>query len=294
MRLARSSNWQLTLRQHPLAWALLAAFLLLYLPLGFRWIHGWVYKSISIEHEYFSYGLIGFPFAGYLAWGKRAAWQRLPASHEVWPLAILALAMVFYLSRISDLVSLSLPLVLVGLCGVWKGRAGIKLMAAPLAFAALATPNEIPYLISPHTLPLQQVIASSAGFLLSQIGLNVTVEGIYLYVNNRIVEVAPHCAGLKMLLTSWYVGLMLLYWTGAIRSPKRIVALYLGTTVISVVMNAFRNTLLSYFHGTGQEGMFELFHEGLGGDIYSALMLGAIVLWMDAINRLATPQGENA
>ena len=36
---------------------------LLYLPLLLHWADGWINKTISIEHEYFSHGLIGLPFA---------------------------------------------------------------------------------------------------------------------------------------------------------------------------------------------------------------------------------------
>ncbi|MGB3790028.1 MAG: archaeosortase/exosortase family protein, partial [Phormidesmis sp.] len=45
---------------------------ILYAPLLWHWIDGWLNKSISIQHEYFSHGLLGIPFAGYLVWEARS------------------------------------------------------------------------------------------------------------------------------------------------------------------------------------------------------------------------------
>ncbi|HZG39563.1 MAG TPA: exosortase, partial [Nodosilinea sp.] len=141
----------------------------------------------------------------------------------------------------------------------------------------------LPYLIEPYILPLQQFIASVAGFLLVQLGLPVTVESIYLFVNGQTVEVAPHCAGLKMLFTSLYVALMLAYWTGTYISRLRTVLFFSGTVGVSVVGNILRNALLSYFHGMGRAEAFDWLHESWGGDLYSALMLLTIILLLRLI-----------
>lgn len=90
---------------------------------------------------------------------------------------------------------------------------GLKLQKMPLVFISLATPHHLPYLIEPLALPLQKFITATAGFILNCVGVDVVIQQIYLSVDNRIVEVAAHCAGLKMLFTSLYVALMLLYWT---------------------------------------------------------------------------------
>ena len=256
-----------------------------YGPLLVHWGRGWLTKSISIEHEYFSYGLIGLPFAAYLVWEKRSRWAALPDRADPIGWGLLGVGVALYFSGVTDWVNLSFPIALVGLCGVWKGAAGWRLMAAPLIFTALATPNEIPYLIAPYVVGLQRLIAAVSGFLLDQVGLEAQVEGIYLYVRDRAVEVAPHCAGLKMLLTCWYVGLMLIYWSGTVRAKAQLALFFVGATAISVVMNIARNTILAYLHGTGQDGMFEFMHEGTGGDLYSAVMLMGVVLWFRAIER---------
>ncbi|RMF27208.1 MAG: exosortase, partial [Cyanobacteria bacterium J083] len=166
-----------------------------------------------------------------------------------------------------------------------KGIPGLKLQWFPLTLILLGTPNSFPYLITPLTLPLQKFIAGTAGFILLQLGFNVQVDGIYLAVDNRLVEVAPYCAGLKMLFASIYVCLILLYWTGNLGDKRKTTFLLTGAVFISVTANILRNTLLSYFHGSKQDQLFAWLHDSWGGDLYSALMLGAIVLLMNFLDR---------
>jgi cyanoexosortase B len=281
------------------AWSNIAIgglFLVLYGPLLLHWGQGWLHKTISIEHEYFSHGLIGLPFAVYIVWTHRKRWQRLPdlKSPFIHPAGLigsglLLLGGLFYLSGLPDPVNLSLPLVLVGMVLWLKGAAGLKLQGFPLLLVLLATPNEIPYLLTPYTLPLQSFIAATAGFILTQLGMDVTVRQIYLLVGGRMVEVAPYCAGLKMLFTSAYIALMLLYWTGNLRSRSITILFLIGTGVISVSGNIMRNALLTFFHGTGNDGAFEWLHEGWGGDLYSTLILALMIPLLNQIEKLVAP-----
>jgi cyanoexosortase B len=258
---------------------------LLYAPLLLRWWDGWVNKSISIEHEYFSHGIIGFPFAAYLCWKNRTRWQRLPDRSHPLGAILLVIGGIFYLSGVSECVNLSFPAILAGLCLWFKGVPGFKLQGFPLLLVFLATPTSIPYLITPYTMPLQSFIAGTAGFILSQFGMEVIVDGINLYTKGGIVEVAPYCAGLKMLFTTIYVSLMLLYWTGAL-SSRRTTCWFLSLAVIvSITANILRNTLLTFFHGTGQAGAFHWLHDSWGGDVYSALML---LILVPMLNKLDT------
>ncbi|MCU0525277.1 MAG: cyanoexosortase B [Elainella sp. Prado103] len=266
--------------ERPIAFLGGALLSILYLPLLFHWVEGWLNKSISTEHEYFSHGLIGLPFAAYLAWHSRQAWQMLPHRTHPLGLMLLILGVGGYLSRLPDLINFSFVAILAGLSLWLKGMAGLRLMGFPLLLVLLATPNSIPYLIAPYTLPLQKLIAGTAGFILVQLGMEVRVDQIYLFVNDRIVEVAPYCAGLKMLFTSLYVGLMLLYWTGAWISRAKVIWFYSGLVGLSVAANIIRNTLLTYFHGTDQTAAFHWLHDSWGGDLYSAGMLGVLVIWL--------------
>lgn len=259
----------------------------LYVPLMLYWIDGWLNKSISIDHEYFSFALIGFPYAAIAAWELRHRWSELPDRANFLGLSLLVTAGIFYVSQLQNLMNLSLPLMLGSLILLSKGFAGLRLMAFPLLFVALATPTALPYLIVPYLLPLQQFIASVVGFLLMQIGMNVSVDQIYVFVNERIVEVAPYCAGLKMMMTSVYVGLMILHYTGNIHSRIKATSVLVGAALISVVGNIIRNTLLSFFHGTDNTAMFAWIHDSWGGDVFSALLLFSVLLLMKGIDKFA-------
>ncbi|MDJ0651194.1 MAG: cyanoexosortase B [Xenococcaceae cyanobacterium MO_188.B19] len=259
--------------------------IILYAPLVIHWYDGWLNKSISIEHEYFSHGMIGLPFAVYITWLKRKQWQRLENTTNPWGGFFLSIAILFYLTGVSELVNLSLPIILIGICFWIKGLPGLKLLGFPLILVLLATPNSLPYLITPLTLPLQKFIATTAAFILIQFGIDVSVQEIYLAVGERLVEVAPYCAGLKMLFTSIYVSLMLLYWTDNHRNKQKASILLIGAIILSVTANIIRNTLLTFFHGTAQDELFHWLHDSWGGDVYSSLMLGSIVLLLNFLDR---------
>jgi cyanoexosortase B len=260
------------------SWLIVALLTLLYGPILVHWYDGWLNKSIDIEHEYFSHGLIGLPYAAYIVWQNRERWRELrDRSHPIGAF-LLALGAVFYFNGTALWVNLSFPLVLAGICFWLKGIEGFKLQGFPLLLTALATPNPLPYLITPYTFPLQVFIASVAGFLLQHAGFNVTVDGVYIAVEGKMVEVAPYCAGLKMLFTSLYVTLLLLHWTGTIGDRRKTRFLLFSAVAISVGANIIRNALLAWFHGTGQRRNFELLHDSWGGDLYSVMMLLVIVL----------------
>ena len=250
---------------------------ILYGPILLKWYDGWFSKNISTEHEYFSHGIIGFPYAAYIVWENRAPWIALPDRFHPLGAFLLGLGSCCYLAGAPEIVYLSLPLVLTGICLWLKGMPGLKLQWFPLLLIFLGTPNPIPYLLTPHTLGLQNFIASAAGLILNQVGIPVDIQGIHLILNNRLVEVAPYCAGLKMLFTGFYVALILLHWTKNLGNRRIVVLLLSGSVAISVIANIIRNTLLTWFHGNGQEQAFQSLHAGTAGDLYSAGMLLVIV-----------------
>jgi len=86
-----------------------------------------------------------------------------------------------------------------------------------------------------------------------------------------------------MLFSSFYVGLILLYWTGAWASRGKTVMFLVSVVLVSTTANIIRNTLLSYFHGTGRSQSFDWLHEGWGGDLYSACALGLLVFLLRGV-----------
>ena len=274
---SKSSRWVLEL-------IVISCLIILYGPLLYHWVwDGWVNKNISIQHEYFSHGVLGIPLAFKLCWDKRQTWYRLNDSRHWSGIVCLAIAFIFYASGVMDAVNLSFPLMLTGLLLCLKGPAGLKLMLFPLVLIIFSTPTQLPYLIEPYILPLQRLIATVAGTILHGLGYDVEVNNIYLSMNQRLVEVAPHCAGLKMLFTSLYMGLVLTYWTGIYRSRLRTGIFFVGIILVSVIGNILRNTILTFFHGNSMTEAFHWLHESWGGDVYSVIMLGSLVLVVNAI-----------
>ncbi|WP_069789231.1 cyanoexosortase B [Cyanobacterium sp. IPPAS B-1200] len=275
------------LNEQTISYLILGFLCLMYFPLIWHWYDGWLNKTIGIEHEYFSHGVIGIPFAFYLCWLDKKKWQKLPNLFRPEGFFPLSVGGIFYLSGVPEFVNLSFPLILLGVCYFLKGKAGLKLFWFPFVLIILATPNSIPYLITPYTLWLQRFIASLSGFLLFHLGFDVAVNGIYLSVNGRLVEVAPYCAGLKMLFTSLYVSLILLYWRDVLGDRTRSLCLLVGAVFISVMGNVFRNAILAFFHGARQDSLFVWFHDDWGGSLYSTVMLGfifALLLWIEKID----------
>ncbi|MBE9066277.1 cyanoexosortase B [Leptolyngbya cf. ectocarpi LEGE 11479] len=273
----KSPRWSIEL-------ATLSCLAILYGPLLFHWVwDGWINKNISIQHEYFSHGILGIPLAFKLVWDKRQTWHQLVDRLHWSGVVCLAVAFVFYTSGVMDAVNLSFPLMLTGLLLCLKGPAGLKLMLFPLVLIVFSTPTQLPYLIEPYILPLQRFIATVAGTILHGLGYEVEVNNIYLSMNQQLVEVAPHCAGLKMLFTSLYMGLILTYWTDLYRSKLRTGIFFVGIISVSVIGNILRNTILTFFHGHSMTAAFHWLHESWGGDVYSAVMLGALVLIVNAI-----------
>lgn len=269
--------------------AIIVIFVILYGPILIHWLDGWLHKNISTEHEYFSHGIIGLPFALYLVWINRKKWQRLPDITNPLGLLLIIISMIFYLSGVTEWVNLSLPTILTGICLWLKGISGFKLHSFTLLLVFLATPTSLPYIIAPYTFPLQIFIASTVGFILSQTNLQIVVDGINIYANGKIVEVAPYCAGLKMLLTTIYVSLILLHWTETLSSRRISIGFLCTAMSLSVTANIIRNSLLTWFHGTDQENLFVWLHDSWGGDMYSACFLLSLIPLLNWMNRKFQP-----
>jgi cyanoexosortase B len=285
--LASKSPTPLSRTPLPLEGVILGLIGILYAPLLWHWVDGWLNKSISIQHEYFSHGLLGIPFAAFLVWERRSQWYALPTRIHWLAFPLLLGAIAFYRSDLVDFMNLSLPLLLAGLLLVLKGWPGFRLCLFPWLLVLLSTPTQLPYLIEPYILPLQAFIASVAGFILLQFDVDVQVDGIYLSVSNQLVEVAPHCAGLKMLFTSLFMGLILAYWTGLYLSRLRTSLFFVGIIGISVVGNIIRNATLTFFHGAQMDKAFDWLHESWGGDLYSAAMLGMLIVLIQLLEQYA-------
>jgi len=90
--------------------AIIGVLLLLYAPILLHWLDGWLNKNISTEHEYFSHGIIGLPFAAYLAWMNRKKWTRLPDTIHPLSAVLLLLGQCFILVVLQSGLTFPCPL----------------------------------------------------------------------------------------------------------------------------------------------------------------------------------------
>jgi cyanoexosortase B len=67
---------------------------------------------------------------------------------------------------------------------------------------------------------------------------------------------------------------------------------YVGLLVISVASNVIRNALLTFFHGTGNQAAFHWLHNSWGGDLYSAGILGLLLLLLKGLDRWIAPDAS--
>ena len=59
----------------------------------------------------------------------------------------------------------------------------------------------------------------------------------------------------------------------------------MGIIAVSVVGNILRNAILTFFHGNQMDAAFEWLHDSWGGDLYSAAMLGSLVVLVQILQR---------
>ena len=97
-----------TLHRHSTELMVVVLLAVLYLPLIIHWYDGWLNKTISLEHEYYSHGVIGLPFAAYIVWEKNG----INGKNSLTSLTLLGLcfwAWQQYFTSVALLISLAFP-----------------------------------------------------------------------------------------------------------------------------------------------------------------------------------------
>jgi cyanoexosortase B len=87
------------------------------------------------------------------------------------------------------------------------------------------------------------------------------------------------------MFTCLYAGLILIYWTKLWHSRFKTILFSLGIIVVSIISNIIRNTILTFFHGTGQDAAFKWLHDSWGGDLYSTVVLVLLIPLFKGVER---------
>ncbi len=225
--------------------------------------------------EFHSYGAL-IPLACvYFSWEHRRALRSLAPAPSAWaiPAAAVALA-ALGLGRLGNIIGLEafglVVYVSAAVLAVW-GRAVWRTLAFPLGFLAFLIPVPA-VLLDRLAYPLQLFAANFAGAVLDGLGIPVLIDGILIHLPDTVLEVAVACAGLRFLVTTATLGVIVAYVTQRGTVRRLLVA---GLAVpVAILANASRvavTGILAYLVGPeAAEGFFHTFS-------------GSIVFWLGIV-----------
>ena len=137
---------------------------------------------------------------------------------------------------------LSLPIMLIGLLLVFKGREFVRRAAFPLLFLFMMIP--LPYIAYYKlTFPLQIMSAKLSALALRFIGVEVIRSGNILALPTYTLEVVAACSGLRSVMTMIALALVLCAFPGL--SGRRKIALAACSIPIAIAANTIRLVVIA-------------------------------------------------
>lgn len=210
--------------------------ILLYLPVLIPLAKQWVNDS-NYQH-----GLAVPLVSAALLWRQRGALgASRPGGAGAAGIALLAVASILIVggTAASELFTarLSLPIMLIGVLLVLKGREFVSRALFPLLFLFLMVP--LPYIIYYKlTFPMQIMSAKLSSGLLHALGIAVIRRGNTLVLPNYALEVVAACSGLRSLMTMFTLAIILCAFSRL--GPARKAALALSSVPIAIAANTVR------------------------------------------------------
>lgn len=217
------------------------------------------------EDPNYSFGLITFPFAVWLAWGRRQEWQRSSGSVSYTGLVLVAFALaVLFAGTLGSelfLSRISFVFFLFGLTWyLWGGRQ-VRVLALPLGLLVLAIPLPA-VLFNQVAFPLQLLASHLATAGLDVLGVPVLNEGNIITLPRITLGVSEACSGLRSIFS--LVALSIIY--GHLVEPKNTIrtALVLTAIPIAIFVNSLRvmgtGLLAQYVTLQAATGFFHSFY----------------------------------
>jgi len=185
----------------------------------------------------YSHGLVVPLISLYLLWDRRSQLPAIPAG--IWPLGALVIvgaALLWRLGIAADVMvftHLAFVLAINGLVLTCFGVGFYRSALFPMLFLFLMVPfgeSLIP--------PLQVLTAKLAILPLPLFGIEYRTEGVLVYLQSGVFEVARACAGIKFLFTSLVTGVLLAHL--AYTNWKKRLLLLVFAAVLPILANALR------------------------------------------------------
>jgi exosortase len=218
-----------------------ALFLVLYLPVLLPLAKQWIYDS-NYQH-----GLAVPLVSAFILWRRRAILGATGGNRSAfagWTLILLASLLLIGGTAASELFTarFSLPLMLIGILLVLRGREFVRRAAFPLLFLFMMIP--LPYIIYYKlTFPMQLMSAKLSAAFLRSIGVDVIQRGNILSLPNYTLEVVAACSGLRSLMTMITLSLILTAFTEM--SVRRKAILAASSVPIAIIANTIRLAVMA-------------------------------------------------
>jgi exosortase A len=200
-------------------------------------------------NQSYGHGFLIVPVSWYLFWRARKTLARLSPMPSLWGLGLVGLAaFIWLLGDLAGVVlvqQLALVAMIQALCLAVLGWHVVRWILFPLFYLYFAVPYG-EFLIA----PLQDFTAEFVVRALRMVDIPVYLDGIFIYIPTGTFEVAEACAGLRFLLTSFALGLLishLLYrqfWRRAL-----FVGLSLAVPIVANGFRAFGIVMIAHLSG---------------------------------------------
>lgn len=243
----------------------------------------------------YQHGLAVPLVSAYLLWRMRARLRAAPFEPAGgWSVAALAVASAFLVAgtAASELFTarLSLPIMIIGVLLVLRGKRFVRIAAGPLLFLLLMIP--LPYLLYYKlTFPMQLMSARLAAGALGGIGVEVIRQGNILRLPNYTLEVVAACSGLRSLMTLVTLSLILCAFSG-LGTGRRIV-LALSSIPIAVAANTFRLAVTAVgAQAVGPSFADGILHEISGLIVFLAGFVLLLAVW--GVLKWTSPDGRRS
>jgi exosortase A len=202
----RLAAWPAT--NGPWAWATLCLVLVSAVAAFLHWAAIAAAAATWTHSPTYGYGMLVPPVVAFLLWRERVALRQIAPRPWLWGLVLVGGAAL--LASLGRAVS---ALVLEQFALVALLQAATLTMVGPRLFGRLAFPLLYLYLAVPVgdglIAPLQDVTARFAVVLLDLVGVPARLNGLFIHIPSATFQVAEACAGLRFLLASFAVGLLL-------------------------------------------------------------------------------------